>query len=224
MSVVTQPRPAGWAASLVSLWIRVYTVGLSPDLKLDRRTELASDLWEHANDARSDGPGLNAEIVARSLLGIPADLAWRIERSRLARAPGGFVSMLLAVLTRGESVGRWIGRRGLPGFATAAATLAGLIGVLVIVTAPTNNSGTPTANLVWWGSVILVAAIAVGAGSRLIERRPRLGGGLIILGSAVLGLFLWPTIVAPITALVLGWRAVLRMRQPRTVIGHSTEC
>lgn len=222
MSVVTQPRPAGWAAGLVSLWIRLYTVGLPLELKLDRRTELASDLWEHAHDERSDGPSLSAEIVARSLLGIPADLAWRIERSRLARAPGGLVSMLLAVLTRGESVGRWIGRRGLPGFATAVATLAGLIGVLVIVTAPTNNSGTPTANLVWWGSVILIAAIAVGTGSRLIDRRPRLGGSLIVAGSAVLGLFLWPTIVAPIVALVLSWRAIVRMRQPRSEIGHST--
>lgn len=203
-----------WSTTLVSRWVRYYTLGLPEGVRDDRRDEIASDLWEQAHDEASIS-AVNPEILARGLLGVPADLAWRLERSRLARLPGWLIATLFGILGRFELAGRWIIRRGLPGFTTAAAFVGGAIGVLVIVTAPSNDSGTPTADLVWWGSLLVVGALLIGLGGRLIAARTRLGAASVILGSALLGLLLWPTIVAPASAAALSWRAVIRVRDDR---------
>lgn len=203
-----------WSTTLVSQWVRYYTLGLPEDARRERRDEIASDLWEHAHDETRTTP-LGPEILTRGMLGVPADLAWRLERSRLARLPSGLVAAILGTLARLETVGRWIARRGLPGFTSATSVVTGLIGVLVIVTAPTNDSGAATAGLIWWGSLLIVGALSIGLGGRLIADRTRLGGVLVILGSGMLGLLLWPTVIAPIVALALGGRAAIRIRDDR---------
>lgn len=214
MTAQRRSTPARWSTALVAGWARSYTLGLPPEVRRDRRDEIASDLWEHAHDSAIHRT-VDAEILTRGLLGIPADLAWRLERSRLARLPGWVVASILGLLARLEGAARWFGRRGLPGFTTAAAILTGLIGVLVIVTAPSNDSGTPTASLVWWGALLLVGALLIGIGGRLIGSRVRLGATFVVLGSALLGLLLWPTVIGPITALTLSWRAAIRVRAAR---------
>ena len=209
-----RPNTARWSTTIVAQWVRYYTLGLPEEARRERRDEIASDLWEHAHDeART--PTVGPEILTRGVLGVPADLAWRLERSRLARLPGGVIAAVLGILARLETVGRWIARRGLPGFTSAAAVVTGLIGALVIVTAPTNDSGAATADLIWWGSLLILGALSIGLGGRLIAERTRLGGALVIVGSAVLGLLLWPTVVAPIVALALGGRAAIRIRHDR---------
>ena len=60
----------------VLAWARVYTRGLPPTTRDQRKAEITSDLWEHrAEAARSRG--LTLEIAARSIAGVPADLSWR---------------------------------------------------------------------------------------------------------------------------------------------------
>ena len=200
------------ARSLVGAWVHLYTLGLPATVRGDRRDELASDLWEHATEG--DGrPTVGAEIVARALLGVPADLAWRLERSRLSRLPGWLIGSLLGVFARLETAGRWVGRRGLPGITATVAIVSGLLGLLVIVTAPSNDSGASTSELVVWGSLIVIATLAIGGGGRLIDAHARLGGASVILGSVVLGLLLWPTVIGPLTGSALTWRAVVRIRQ-----------
>ena len=165
------------ARSLVAAWVRLYTLGLPATVRGDRRDELASDLWEQATEG--DGRRtVGVEIAARALLGVPADLAWRLEHSRFAGFPGWLVGTLLGVLARLEAAGRWVGRRGLPGITATVAIVSGLLGLLVIVTAPSNDSGSSTSELVVWGSLIVIAALAIGGGGRLIDAHTRLGGAL----------------------------------------------
>ena len=70
------------AARLTQRWVRAYTAHLDPDRRDTRRAELASDVWEHAAEARRRGVGsvrLNIQILRRLLAGMPADLSWRRE-------------------------------------------------------------------------------------------------------------------------------------------------
>jgi hypothetical protein len=76
-----------YAAELVRQWVGLYTRGLPGQVRQDRRDEIDSDLWSQARDAEAPGHSersVAVEILVRLLLGIPADLSWRIERNRLA--------------------------------------------------------------------------------------------------------------------------------------------
>jgi hypothetical protein len=59
-------------------WTAIYTRNLPDDVAARRRDEIASDLFEHADDL---GPssGQQVAVVGRVLWGIPADLSWRRE-------------------------------------------------------------------------------------------------------------------------------------------------
>lgn len=71
----------GSAASWVCRrWVSLYTRSLPATERQRRRDEIESDLFEHAHEARHAGVSatrLNAEILARVLVGVPADLSWR---------------------------------------------------------------------------------------------------------------------------------------------------
>ena len=76
------------AAAVAHAWVRLYTAGLRPDVRDGRRAEIASDLWEQqrAASALGDGAGGTALLVlARVLLGVPADLSWRMTAGRTRR-------------------------------------------------------------------------------------------------------------------------------------------
>jgi hypothetical protein len=78
---------AGFASRLVRGWVSVYTRGLPPEVRLDRRDEIDSDLWSQHEEAGSTGrwqASLTVEILARLVLGIAADVAWRLEQGRIA--------------------------------------------------------------------------------------------------------------------------------------------
>ena len=67
-------------ASLVRTWLRVYTAGVSSNLRERRAQQIESDLWEHQADATARGAGraaLSLLIADRMARGIPADIAWR---------------------------------------------------------------------------------------------------------------------------------------------------
>jgi hypothetical protein len=68
------------AARVVRRWVRRYTRGLDPAVREVRRAEIESDVWEHRREAAAAGlrprqTGL--EILARMVLGMPADIGWR---------------------------------------------------------------------------------------------------------------------------------------------------
>jgi hypothetical protein len=75
------------AERLALCWVRLYTLGLRPEARADRRAEIASDLWEHRHDAAATGaPGLAAAVLGRVLAGMPSDVLWSVEAR--GSAPG----------------------------------------------------------------------------------------------------------------------------------------
>jgi hypothetical protein len=77
------------ATSVVRAWTRVYTHGLPPGERTARRAEIDSDLWEFEHDPEAPQGGWAAtQVLARLLIGIPDDLAWRMDLGATAhRAP-----------------------------------------------------------------------------------------------------------------------------------------
>lgn len=70
-------------------WTSVYTLGLPRAVRERRSAEIESDLWEQqtAAGAERESPvDTGFEILARVLLGIPADVTWRVAAGR-ANAP-----------------------------------------------------------------------------------------------------------------------------------------
>ena len=75
--------------SAVLAWCDWYTRGLPDDVASARRDELTADLHDHRVDAsrRDEVDGrLARAVVARALLGAPADLSWRSHQLRIARS------------------------------------------------------------------------------------------------------------------------------------------
>ena len=74
------------AVTLVRAWTFLYTTGMPQSIRDARRMEIESDLAEACGE-RPPAELLAAEIFSRFLLGVPDDLAWRIEHPhRRARA------------------------------------------------------------------------------------------------------------------------------------------
>jgi hypothetical protein len=68
------------AMTVVRAWTRVYTYGLPPAERIARRAEIDSDLWESKHDPDASRGGWAAmQVLARLLIGIPDDLAWRTD-------------------------------------------------------------------------------------------------------------------------------------------------
>jgi len=66
------------AVAAVRTWTRVYTCGMSPRARDNRRAEIESDLWEWQHDPdRVSGPGAAGQVLMRLVLGVPDDLLWR---------------------------------------------------------------------------------------------------------------------------------------------------
>ena len=77
------------AAAVIRTWVGLYTRGLPRELREARRQELASDLWEQqqlsafVNETPLETAG---EMFARTLLGMPADITWRVQSQFATRS------------------------------------------------------------------------------------------------------------------------------------------
>jgi len=77
-------------ASLVRGWVGLYTRGLPSTVKAARRDEVEDDLWCQREEAVLVGRSLrslNVEMFLRLLLGLPADISWRLSHRAGAGAP-----------------------------------------------------------------------------------------------------------------------------------------
>jgi hypothetical protein len=71
-------------------WVALYTRGLPAEARLARRDEIESDLWSQREEARSicrSSVSLAVEILARLVMGMAADVAWRLELGQRAKPP-----------------------------------------------------------------------------------------------------------------------------------------
>jgi hypothetical protein len=91
---------------MVRAWTVVYTWRMSAALREARRRELESDLWESDYDPdAASGVVLAFQIVARMLIGIPDDLAWRIEHLQAAHGSRRRIALVIGV---GSMVALWL--------------------------------------------------------------------------------------------------------------------
>ena len=101
------------AARLAMGWVFYYTRRLPARVAQARRDELASDLWEHRDDARQNGISNFALTLAlgwRVLAGVPADLSWRFTQRMAAqgRSVDHRAVREQAAMTVGQASGVWV--------------------------------------------------------------------------------------------------------------------
>lgn len=190
-------KPGEAAAMLVRWWTALYTTGLGAGAKAERRAEVASDVFEHGRDLGwSARAGL--EIALRWLLGVPADLSWRLEQAtvgaRVAAAANGALGRL-------ERAGGWVTRRGVPGLTAVLVWLYIGGGVLVATLAPFQAQD--RAGMAVLGAWAIVAGLAVRWGRGRLGQRPLAGFGAVLAGALPLGLVLMVTVVAPLLSLAV---------------------
>lgn len=195
-------------------WVGLYTRGLGRELQTDRRAELESDIWEQM---RGGPMGRAWLVLLRCLLGMPADLSWRLEQA----SPGAALSRLAgAGLGRMAAAGHWITARGLPGLSVLMSWLYILAGALLLVTLPISRNPNP-AGVALLGAWCLAGGGMMRTGNGMIERRPYAGAGLVLGGAVPLGLVLWMTVVAPVATAGVAWSTVGRARRGKQADGRG---
>lgn len=168
----------GAVAALVRGWVGLYTLGLAPAAREERRVEIDCDLWEHRHHAAATGESPSATslvIIGRWAAGIPADLSWRASHRRnkttkektMTIPAGRLWWQALAVLTAALTV--YGGLRQFFSSEVTAALTAGKVAGLGFAVA---------------------AGLLITVGLVLHPTKPRPGAALVIVGvlpAAVLG-------------------------------------
>jgi peptidoglycan/LPS O-acetylase OafA/YrhL len=202
------------AATLVRRWVRLYTRGLPAHLRDARRAEIECDLWSQTEEAELVGRAPNSvgiEMLARLVLGIPADIGWRQSHR------GGSVPSAAKEIRMREP----FSHRALTVLGAAWAVLGLVFSVAGLVQIQENRFRDP-ADAVWIASVeavVMIAGVMVAlVGLLLIGRNPMAGRTAALVGAAVAGVaffvllpWMFPIGIAMVVPLALV--AVVRARQ-----------
>lgn len=189
------------AAGLTHSWVRVYTRGVSPDLRERRQAEIESDLWEHESDAREAGAPLGAlalEFLGRLVLGVPADLSWRLEHRGAGRRP-------LRIVEGSKNMIAAVKKNGMVGLSGLLGAFYLFMGIFVPIGGDWSSTSS-TAGRAAYGAVVGLGGILVFAGLLGGGRAPRLAGVSLAAG-AVIGaaMTFWLVVTPAVTFLVLAW-------------------
>ena len=169
------------SAHLDRCWVWFYTAGVAQDTAARRREELDSDQWEMTNLARrgrwSDGE-LGAQRTLRWLLGLPADVTWRVGLGRQGFARESLTDLVAAgLLTGGLAV-------SLP------------LSMLLMLAGNTfDGHGGSQVLLLFAMTVVLLLCVG---GVAVQELRPAAGTLVALTGVLSLSLVLWWTITIPV--------------------------
>lgn len=177
-------RPAT-SAGVVRRWVRLYTVGLTDDLRDARRAEIESDLWAHADEAAAKGlspAALDAEMLVRLILGVPADLVWRRSHQTASTASSRKERAMQATSSRS-----WLTIIGL----VLAVPIAVLCAVVVAANVYVLVTGTGDAWALPYFALLLAGSAVAIAGILVVRRQPAVGAALAVAGSAVAGGTWW---------------------------------
>jgi len=177
------------AGRLCQAWVGLYTWKLPDSEARRRREEIESDLFEHAVDAQLAGVGnqrLNAEILARVLVGVPADLSWRraTRQEPLMRLAVGGIAMSMSASTQHRILYWLSGLIVLYGFALPL--VAGTLSIFI----DWDEEPGVLAKLLFFGIPVLSTMILV-AGLVIHSKNPRRGLPLIIAGAMGPAIWFW---------------------------------
>lgn len=209
---MSAPDGGDRTTSAVLAWCDWYTRGLPYDVASARRDELAADLHDHRVDAslRDEVDGrLARAVVARALLGAPADLSWRSHQLRIARSA-----------RRQEKQMDVTPRRG------ARTTVAYVLGGLVVAWSALN------AAMIWnlvsvssndedraWGLAIgLTGFVCLGLSVwalTALTRRPRAAGSALAVSAVATTIWMtWFLWLAAVGAAIAVFFVVYAVRAP----------
>jgi len=194
------------AIAVTRAWTATYTRGLPGIRRAERREEIDCDLWEQQRGAdleRTSAAETALEIVLRLLLGVPSDIAWRLEAGRLARS-GRETRMKESNIVKAAVV---------LGIAVSALTFFTGVGNLLFLAGDWEDGSGFFQRM--YGLLVALAAAAVIIGLVIGARKPYLGLGLVAGGSvATIVLMFWIFMITiPISA-VLVWIAYARAGKP----------
>lgn len=177
------------AATLCRQWVRLYTRKL-PDAEAQRRLEeIESDLFEHACDAREAGVGesrLNAEVLARVLVGVPADLSWRraTRQEPLMRLAVGGIAMSMSKSTQ-HRILYW-----LSGLIVLYAFVWPLVAGTLSIFIDWDREPSVWAKLLFFG-VPMLSTVVLVAGLIIHSKNPRRGLPFIVAGAIGPAVWVW---------------------------------
>jgi hypothetical protein len=198
------------ATDLTRWWVLVYSRGLPEDERAARRAEIDSDLWEHTHFGAEVGQrpaDTGFEILARLLLGIPADLAWRRALVHPAAQWRPGTSQAPPITTRGVKMLQRL-------VAMVAIVLTATTGLFLLY----NGLGLLTdegreAWMLRFGLWETATGVVLLLGLLATARWPRVGTTLIAVGAlAAVATHYWMAVIGVPLAVVIIAAAVLRAR------------
>ena len=190
-------------------WAWLYTLGLTLEMKHQRRAEIDADIWDHSHASHLYGS--TSSVLLRCLRGIPDDLFWRFSGAETSRGPKK-EGLAMRQFTMQSKSGR-----------ATILLLAALIVATIAFIVPYNSWYNDPArvdmgfsDIVWPWVILGVPLLASGAlltlgGLALARRLPWLGAMLFIAGMWMVALlFYWltvPFVIAGVASLFAVWRA-----------------
>lgn len=177
------------AGRLCRQWVRFYTRKLPEAEAQRRRMEIESDLHEHMVDTQLAGVGilrLDAEIFARLLVGVPADLSWRrtVRREPLIRLAQGGIAMSTSKSTQRRILYLLSGVIVLYAF-----VLPVVAGTLSIFVDWDDEPGVGAK--IWLFGIPILSTVLLVAGLAMQSRDARRGLPLIIAGAVGPSIWFW---------------------------------
>lgn len=154
-------------------WTALYTLGLDEVTRERRRAEIESDLWEQRSHSQEEGPDLGFDIIARVVLGMAADVTWRVQSGGRITAPG----------TRTQGVKPMLNKL----FVSLTSVVTIFSGVFFIYVA----LGRTSDGAEGFAAPLLGAGLALTGGGLAAFWSPRIGTSLVAAG-ALLMVFMFP--------------------------------
>jgi hypothetical protein len=174
----------GMASGVARSWVSLYTAGVDRAVGERRRREIDSDVWEQLHDEDS-GRLAAAAVVVRTLLGVPADLTWRIEMT----------SRVLVVERSGQML-VYARQNPWQGLAVVLSGVALLVWGIIVAYSALGEHISSTAEDIAFVAAVLAGAAIVGCGV-VAGVRGRTGAALlqVLVGVVVIAVayFFGPT-------------------------------
>ena len=218
MSTVSLPT----SMRFVRVWVHVYTAGLRPSVRGDRREEIEADLWEQAMEATlndSSRSELASHVLMRWALGVPDDLLWRVAQLGKGNDSGAKeTAMVQSPMSR--TMGYGVGGLALI-LLTAALTFTvanqierGFFDFGYARAGSADYAWLPETGLL----LVVVWPLAIGlivGGFRVMPRSPSLGAFLVVVASAAFAAVMFWLIIPPLVAVAVSVYAIRRARRLR---------